>query len=310
VDDGLLRLARIMSDDAVTSRYWQFFDLAVVEKPQYRKTAKAILDALKKMKVELDLPELAISHMDEVLVVRLGRDQIPYCIALGKICREFAPELRIFMSVHTMPGSEGIKKLQAIDPYVDIRCYHGHWLDQWLGSGHTFEEFQQELKTSGDEAWVYFNPIGTQVTPKWMRIINGPWLWMSPVTVHCPWTYNEYWGGDPLDDTDGHDHGFAFPVDGQIVTTRLWEAFREGVDDMRYIKTLEQRIQQRRSDPKYAALCSDSEMWLKELRSTLLSLPLKREQSAVVKAIAGRYGQQDFDHWRLQCAEWIERLGN
>ena len=47
---------------------------------------------------------------------------------------------------------------------------------------------------------------------------------------------------DPFDDTDGagHDFGVSFPGPGDradLVPTRLWEAMREGGDDLRCIAT-------------------------------------------------------------------------
>jgi len=111
------------------------------------------------------------------------------------------------------------------------------------------DEYDAELKASDDEAWFYHNARGTWWTPEWSRIINGVYLWASPFTSHCPWTYQHYFD-NPFDDTDGpatkgHDWGLSFPgIDdpADLIPTRCYEAMREGADDLRYIATLEKAV--------------------------------------------------------------------
>ena len=137
-----------------------------------------------------------------------------------------------------------------------------------------------------------------------MRIINGIWLWFSPISVHCPWIYNSY-HGDPLDDSDGHDYGFAFPVGGEIVPTRLWEAYREGIDDARYLYTLTVMIRERgQNDPDAKRALK----WLDEIKRRSLDLKLKRGQSALVKAIAEKFTGEDYQRMRRECADHILKL--
>ena len=111
-----------------------------------------------------------------------------------------------------------------------------------------------------------------------------------------------------MDDADGYDFGYAFTVGDEIVPTRLWEGYREGVDDMRYLSTLEDLLDQVRARRLDVPEAVEAEKWLRDLRRTLLSLPLEQEQSALVKAISARYSQADYDAWRRKCAEFAIRL--
>lgn len=270
------------------------------EGEQFLELARQALRGLLKVREEEGFPEIVVTHLDEVF----GRGRLPRYIRLTKAVRQ-VPEFRMYITFHNQPRPGIAEMIQQIDPYVDIRCYHGHSIDMWLAAGHTFEELRAELEGSGDEAWTYYNPRSVDVTPEWMRIVNGVWLWMSPITTHCPWIYNAY-RGDPLDDADGHDYGYAFPVGDEIVPTRLWEAYREGVDDVKYLYTLESLIAERRRVKPQAA--QEAEEWLRRLRERLLNLPLEEEQSALVRAIAEKYSGDDYQQWRRECAGHILTL--
>jgi len=236
--------------------------------------------------------------MDEVF----GHDRLDRYVRLARAVRQ-VPEARLYITFHNRPGVEHL--IQAIDPYVDIRCCHGHSMDEWLSAGHTFADLATELRDAGDEAWCYYNPREIAVNAEWERICNGFWLWLSPITTHCPWAYNSY-QGDPLDDEDGYDYVYAFPVDDKIVPTRMWEGYREGIDDMRYLSTLEQCI--REAHGRSTKAVTTARAWLDGLRDTLLSLALDPGQSALVRAIAQRFCAHDYNEWRIQCAQHIALL--
>jgi len=87
---------------------------------------------------------------------------------------------------------------------------------------------------------------------------------------------------DDFDDTDYRDHVFAYPTVDGVVDTVQWEGFREGVDDVRYLTTLQMAISRARSRPQ-AELARD---WL-----------------AGNDLLAG-----DPDRTRREMADWIVRL--
>jgi len=87
--------------------------------------------------------------------------------------------------------------------------------------------------------------------------------------------------GSPFDATDGPrlrggDFAYAAPDPDdpkRMVPTRHWEAFREGIDDLRYLTTLETLAERRRGTP-----ASDAALgWLAELRQAITPKPEELE---------------------------------
>jgi hypothetical protein len=209
------------------------------------------------------------------------------------------------------------------------------------------DEYQAELRQTGQEAWFYHNARGVHFTPEWARIINGVYLWASPFTAHCPWTYQSY-VGNPFDDTDGraakgHDFGMSFPGiedPADLVPTRLWEAMREGGDDLRYIATLEKAIADSRQRKPEAAAAA--EKFLADLKGPIHNAHMAPAKSAepsappskpagnrvdidtglvmgegvigsasespLINALAHRFTGDQWQGIRRQMAEWIVRL--
>ncbi len=282
--DGLEQLARLTDGE---------------EGLRFLAAAKRAIIGLRRLGKERGWPELVVTHMDEVF----GRARLDRFIRLARAVRQ-VPEQRIYITFHNRPRPGVAEMIQEIDPYVDIRCYHGHSIDEWFAAGHTMSELTAELKRAGDEAWCYYNPRSIEVTAEWARLCNGYWLWLTPITTHCPWAYNSY-RGNPLDDADGFDFGYAFPVDGKIVPTRLWEGYREGVDDMRYLSTLENLLDKASARKVDTPQVRQARAWLDGLRRTLLGLSLEPGPSALVRAMAEKYGAADYDAWRRTAAGHI-----
>jgi len=174
--------------------------------------------------------------MDEVM----GRGRFEPYVAFAKITRELSKN-RIYITYHIRDWD----KAQELDPWVDVRGYHGHTLDAWLGDNHTWKELKADIEKPGDVAWNYYNIREICVTSEWVRLCNGYWLWRSPLMAHTPWTYYAF-GGSPFDDLDSDRHDFAYaaphPTKPEMVSTLEWECFREGYDDLRYLTTLEQAL--------------------------------------------------------------------
>lgn len=221
-------------------------------------------------------------------------------------------DLRNYMTVHMMPG-RWEEPMAEIDQFVDIRCLNGHSLEEWLRDGHDFEELAQIAEGSGDELWIYHNMRGAFYMPEWNRILQGVYMWRSPLRVHVPWMWNSF-GGSPFDDTDAerYDFGYAFPLDDrgeQIVSTLHWEACREGYDDIRYLVTLEAAIE--RADQR-GIDSADAQAALDEAAEMLPKLPDEvadvEGESPLLRVTAERHSGADWDRMRAHLAEEITSL--
>jgi len=97
-------------------------------------------------------------------------------------------------------------------------------------------------------------------------------MWLWGVQGQENFTYQLYYYHrnpyNPLDDIVPM-YGHTFPgVDGPI-PTMTWEAIREGIDDLRYIKTLEQYIAsaKKSGNPQALKTAVEAELFLKKLKT-------------------------------------------
>ena len=259
-------------------------------------TAARAIQGLAQLAQQKQWGKVCLTHMDEVF----NEDRLSRYIELTKLIRN-AGDVTVYMTIR----ADRPDMMKQADPFIDIRCYNGHNMDEWVSSGHSFEELAQQLEAAGDEAWIYYNPRSVDVTAEWTRVTNGLYMWLTPFKLHTPWIYNSF-GGNPFDAEDGHDFGYAFPApeDGRPVPTVQWEAFREGVDDLRYIYTLEQLVKDGGDDPKAEA----AQAYLQQLRERLRGIKIKKEPSAVVKAWSEEVAPEDWADIRRELARHVEAL--
>lgn len=262
--------------------------------------------------------ELVATHMDEVLT----KTRLPTYVFLTELVRR-VPDLRIYITMHNRPDAKTVALTKVLDPYVDIRSYNGHQMEAWLEAGHSFDDLADELKAAGDVAWTYHNIRGSFFVPEWTRLVNGYWLWMSPIRCHVPWMY-QHTKVNPLDDTDGprtrgHDFGYAVtsPEDGKTpIPTRHWEAYREGIDDLRYVATLERLLADAEKlhtpSAELSKAVQGAKAWLGSLRGNLPNLPddLRgiEEESPLLVWLSAKYGAADYKRWRRRTADAIVKL--
>lgn len=237
----------------------------------------AELDELCGQFPELDLYQV---HLDEVLS---KPGLLERFIALASLVRA-SSSVPIYITLNTR-----FEKLEAsrrrLDPFVDLRGYHGMSFEWWLTRGHSSDEMERELKQSGDRAFFYHNARGIHFSASRSRLVNGLLLWAGPFESHAPWIYQRY-GGSPFDDRDDlrHDFGMAFPADGnRLVSTRLWEATYEGWLDLQYLQTLERLVAETKR-PKSPAVREAREM-LDETRRLVRRASLRPLLADSVKSL-------------------------
>ena len=129
--------------------------------------------------------------------------------------------------------------------FVDFRSYNGWALDKRLPV-YDFDSLSQDIKNNHNVLFgIYYNQHPAFSKIRFLKIAAGIYFWNTPVTNFATWTY-KFWTGDPLDDLDGSSGdkmlAYPHPEDGSPMASLNWEAFREGVDDIRYITTLEHLI--------------------------------------------------------------------
>ena len=304
VSTGAETVARLLRYDPVAD-----YEDTAAREAFFQAVAKG-MKALEQLNHEFPQFELMPTHMDEVF----GRDRLPRYIRLTEAVRR-ATDLRVYITLHNDPKRNVGPLMEQIDPFVDVRCYNGHVMDSWIQAGNKFEDLAREMETAGDEAWLYHNIRGSFFPAEWTRLVNGFYLWISPIKIHVPWMYYAY-QMNPMDCTDGPqsrggDFAYAVPDPDNaaaMIPTRHWEAYREGVDDMRYLRTLERLVEEHAGTPQAERAAT----WLEELRERLTpsheALQQIELESPLLVWLAAEFDGDDYRRFREEASGLIAEL--
>lgn len=305
----------------------------------FARAAKAAMGALARFqRDEARGFRLFASHLDEVFG---SKNLLAQYTRLSRAVRQ-VPEVKLYITFNTVRDESDAMR-RELDPFVDLRCNHGYTFEWWLSRGHTMDEYEAELRASGDEAWFYHNARGVHWTSEWSRIVNGLYLWAGPFASHCPWIYQSY-AGNPFDDTDGPEtkgHDWVLSAPGpddpaDLVPTRCYEAMREGFDDLRYLATLEAAIEGARA--KAPDVAAKAMAFADRLRGLIRGArpgpadavpePVSSvgpvdadtglimgqgvvgsaQEAPLIHALATRFSAEDWRRMRRDIADWIVRL--
>jgi len=129
-----------------------------------------------------------------------------------------------------------------------------------------------EMHALGHEIYLMRNsPVGGPIQALTTRANYGLGLWLAGFDGGCDFAY-QYAGGNIFDDTDssGVDYAYAYPTVFGVLDTLQWEAWREAVDDIRYLTTLLDAIEQAKAKGGFCYdLAVTMESWVDDLRSDL-----------------------------------------
>jgi hypothetical protein len=159
---------------------------------------------------------------------------------------------------------------ERLDPVLDARCYYAAYLAR---SAQMQAERSSETADSGDHLWLYGTGCYTGMDGTTMpnRFLAGYMLRRTGAEGIWCWTLQRA-KGDIYNDFDGEGHReskeacttYVSEDGSEMIPTLQWAGHREGVDDFRYIYTLE-RIARERGEPGQEALG--------ELRAILEEVP-------------------------------------
>ena len=149
------------------------------------------------------------------------------------------------------------EQFAPLRPFVDVWCTQPFSPDRATVLADT--------KARGVEYWCYPNHINGENdhTPiAGARMTYGFGFWRSGFRALIPWIYQMN-VGDPFNYLDGYTSDFfnRSEPDGTPIPVALWEAYREGYTDYRYLHTLEELIAaaKRRGSPAAAGAAATAE---------------------------------------------------
>ena len=130
---------------------------------------------------------------------------------------------------------------------------------QPIPGGRSAEALQQLLRTR-KEVWYYWQ---CQVEdPRVNRLFFGFLLMKSKATGAMPYVYYKATWADPYDDwlTGGErTGGMIYPSREGPINTLQWEAAREGIDDARYVTTLENLIRKAQAGERHTRAAANAQ---------------------------------------------------
>ncbi len=141
--------------------------------------------------------------------------------------------------VHEVPGCQTAttitsSELQRLGDRVDARIYaYGHY-----NRGKVLQEARQ-----GHPYWFYNNGMFYGHSTLASRTLAGLEFLRSGAEVSSAWGFDCF-KDNPFNDFDGghRDWNVVFPGVDRLTPTIYWELCREGVDDCRYVATLQEEI--------------------------------------------------------------------
>ncbi len=250
----------------------------------------AMVKALEAERKRRGWPEFLLYPMDEP-----GRDStsIVFMSKLLKACKDAG--VRTYLTANPMR-----KEFQALKPYVDVWCTQPFLPDR--------ETVIKENNERGVEYWCYPNHVAGEndhTVVVGSRMTYGFGFWRSGFRTLIPWIYS-YREGDPFNNLDGYYPEFFnhYEPDGTPLPVVMWEAYREGYDDYRYIYTLEQLIEAAKKSGNAEAQ-KKAEIAEKELTSIWNDIKVLPKYMDV-----DMWEPNKFDQHRLRIANQILELQN
>ncbi|MFV2067127.1 MAG: PQQ-binding-like beta-propeller repeat protein, partial [Pirellulales bacterium] len=172
-----------------------------------------------------------------------GWDAVNKFVAFGKMVRAVNPDIMIYMD-----GGGELPMFQAMAPYVDIWCPAITMLPEQTA-------VMEVARTTGKMLWsydcvyAYARPVGPNI--KNVNII-GQFRTAALFALRHGATGIGYWcyniGGDPWTRIKD-EYPLVYPGRTRPVTSRRWEAVREGIEDYRILVALRDRLRAGASPP-------------------------------------------------------------
>ena len=200
------------------------------------------------------------------------------------------PKVRTYITAD--PEHEQFAPLR---PFVDVWCCQPFSLGR--------EAVLADMKARGTEYWCYPNHISGENdhTPTiGARMTYGFGFWQSGYRCLIPWIY-QYDCGDPWNylDSTAQDFFNRTADDGTPIPVALWEAYREGIDDHRYLFTLESTIA-RAEEAGHKEAAANARAVIAQINASMTVQPKYKND--------GLWSAETFDAWRWAIAEQILAL--
>ena len=207
--------------------------------PRYKKIFKTWLKAfVKNLKEQgIGYDDFYLSLMDETCNERIAR--------LYKFVKEEVdPNIKFYIFFFC----QSVEEVKPMLPYIDL------WIDYFKGPWYVNPDKRKILDKTKKPVWIYDSVRGTkQLSPINFFRVKGWMAWRYKLDGLALWCYdNLYLPGYAGGSATGHDPWLSYDHGQAIypflnwsrgpVTSRRWEAYREGLYDYAYLDMLKKTI--------------------------------------------------------------------
>ncbi len=252
--------------------------------PEFEKAYIEMIRMIAEEGKKEEWPEILFYPLDEPNYQTLAKTGGYLCRLIHKV-----PGAKTFITTYP-PNMNAARK---IDPELDI------WLDVFCLNRHTKDDVES-LKQQ-NKPYFYYAGAYAGIPPYGIRYTNGFSFWRSGATAMYYWVYAWPKGDGFFDlDNDLRETGVvACAPDGGIISTVLWEAVREGMDDLKYAILLEKTV----ASLKPGALKQEGEALLSRLTQSISLGTIERDRD--IEAFNKK--PKTVELWRKEIAKFLKK---
>jgi len=192
---------------------------------EFEKYYKRFIQLLYEKHKKENWPEILFYPMDEPTVANMIKNGSYLCKLIKSI-----PGTTTYVTNTAQNFKVGKEKAKDMDEWIDIYCFSRF-------SKEDIDEIKKKNKRFYFYSGVYSNPLRVRYT-------TGYYFYFVGADALYYWVYNWQKGNGYFDlDNDERETGAVICSEtGDIISTIWWESLREGVDDLRYLMTLEDKL--------------------------------------------------------------------
>ncbi|MFA5128332.1 MAG: LamG-like jellyroll fold domain-containing protein [Patescibacteria group bacterium] len=225
------------------------------------------------------LTQAAVTSTINTATTTLGGDVNVYCYGYDE--QEISATTRAQIeAVHDVGGKvidaqANYSMAERAADILDIAIVYGVLRPDLAATYHSY----------GNKIYSYADPQGGEERPEKYRRNYGLMLWQAGYDGAADWAYQAYHGNiwDDFDYVTRKDGAFTYPTTDGVIDTVQWEGFREGVDDVKYLTTLNNLIAQAKIDGVKSTVSAEN--YVRKLREK----DLKNENLDTIRAEMKNY---------------------
>ncbi len=254
--------------------------------PEFYTKVRNMFAAFNKYAKNKGWPELICCPLDEV----------------SPSSREFGS--KVYKAIH----DSGMRTYITKNPLNTDAVFYKDGVDIWCSQPYAVP-YEKIIQQHRYEYWSYPNHNAGELKNRTImckggRMTYGYGFWRSGYTTLIPWHWAWVMRPGQFDYLRSPRSGCGQRLDknGQVIPSIYWECFREGIDDQRYIYTLEQKIWERENttNPQCKKLVLSAKNTLQQLWDSInVRKKYLRE---------GMWNPEEFNARRLQLAQYITAL--